>query len=229
MTAYRLVQTRNVASPLPDPTGVTSDGRGLWILNGGPNSTTNTLVHFDPTTLAIDRTFTFSNLIEQLGAGAYGISWDGAAVWISVSGNTNKLVRVDPSTGQISHTMSSPTDLGPSDLDFDGTNLWLSSGTGTAYVIDPATGGIKRHFDVGQSIRRDNGIAVRVGEVWVGDLFGGIEVDDPSTGRAIALATHDDGSAFKQEELGSSCFFGDEFVIASHYGISFFRPTVIAP
>jgi hypothetical protein len=97
--AYRLVQTRNIAAPLPDPTGVASDGAGLWILSGGQNSTTNTLVHFDPATGVADRSFQFQNLIEMLGSGAYGITWDGVAVWISVSGNTNKLVGVDPATG----------------------------------------------------------------------------------------------------------------------------------
>ncbi|MFL5304304.1 MAG: hypothetical protein ACJ8F1_03785 [Polyangia bacterium] len=222
---YLLVQTKNIASPLPDPSGLAYDGNGLWILNGGQNSLTNTLVHFDPTTGKTDRTFTFSNLIEQLGSGAYGITWDGSAVWISVSGNTNKLVRVDPTTGQITRTISSPTDLGPSDLDFDGTSLWLSSGTGTAFVIDPASGGIQRHFNIaGYSASRDNGIAVRPGEVWVGGLFGGIAVNDPTTGQPIALATHDDGSAFRREELGSSCFVGAQLVIASRYGITYFLP-----
>jgi hypothetical protein len=219
---YRLVQARNLASPLPDPTGIAADGTALWILNGGQNSSTNTLVHFDPATGMTDRTFTFTNLIENLGTGAYGITWDGVSVWITVAGNTNKLVTVDPLTGQITRTMSAPTELGPSDLDFDGTDLWLSSGTGSIFQIDPTTGGILERFSTSAaSYGRDNGIAYRPGELWVGDLFGGMEVHDPF-GALIATATHADGSPLTQEEMGSSCFVGSELVIASTYGISYF-------
>jgi hypothetical protein len=228
---YRLTQTRSLASPLPDPTGIASDGAGLWILNGGQNSASNTLVHFNPDALTTDKTFQFQGLIGMLGSGAYGITWDGAAVWISVSGNTNQLVKVDPTTGQISRTMSSPTDLGPSDLDYDGSHLWLSSGTGTAFEIDPTTGGIEKHFAIGVlGAGRDNGVAVRAGEVWVGDLFGGVtnmfggmEVFDPVSGALTATASHGDGSPFSQDEMGSMCFVGGELVIASHYGITFYR------
>jgi hypothetical protein len=222
-TTYRLVQTRNIASPLPDPTGIAADGSAFWILNGGQNSSTNTLVHFDPATGVTDRTFTFTNLIEQLGTGAYGITWDGSSVWITVAGNTNKLVKVDPLTGRIARTMSAPTDLGPSDLDFDGANLWLSSGTGTVFQIDRTTGGIERKFATGvASYGRDNGIAYRTGELWVGDLFGGMEVQDPATGAVLATATHDDGTSLTQEEMGSSCFVGCQLVIASTFGITYF-------
>jgi hypothetical protein len=120
--------------------------------------------------------------------------------------------------------MSSPTDLGPSDLDFDGSRLWLSSGTGMMFVIDPATGGIERRFAVGLlSARRDDGVAVRPGEVWVGDLFGGMEIFDPASGALTATATHEDGSAFQQEETGSMCFVSGELVMASKFGITYYR------
>jgi hypothetical protein len=222
-TTYRLVETRNLASPLPDPTGIAADGSAFWILNGGQNSETNTLVHFDPATGVTDRTFTFTNLIEQLGTGAYGLTWDGASVWITVAGNVNKLVKVDPLTGQVARSMSAPTELGPSDLDFDGSDLWLSSGTGSIFQIDRTTGGIKLQFATGaSSYGRDNGIAYRTGEIWVGDLFGGMEVQDPTTGALLATATHDDGSSLTQEEMGSSCFVGCQLVMASNFGITYF-------
>jgi glutathione S-transferase len=54
------------------------------------NSQTNTLVHFDPATGVTDRTFAFMGLIEMLGTGAYGITWDGVSVWITVAGNRTK-------------------------------------------------------------------------------------------------------------------------------------------
>lgn len=222
-TAYRLVKTRNLASPLPETTGIAADGNDFWILNGGQNSETNTLVHFDPATGVTDRTFTFTGLIETLGTGAYGITWDGVSVWITVAGNTNKLVTVDPVSGKITRTMSAPTDLGPSDLDFDGSDLWLSTGTGALFQIDRVTGGIKKQFATGPaSDGRDNGIAYRSGQLWVGDLFGGMEVQDATTGAVLATATHEDGSALTQDEVGSSCFVGCQLVIASHLGITYY-------
>ena len=221
--AYRLVAVSSIASPLPDPTGIAADASGLWLMNGGHNSETHTLVHFDPATGVTDRSFTFTNLIEQLGTGVYGITYDGVSVWITVAGNTNKLVLVDPTTGQITRTMSSPTELGPSDLDYDGTDLWLSSGTGTIFQLDHSTGGIKRQFATGAaSAGRDTGVAYRPGQLWVGDLFGGMEVQDPTTGAVIATATHDDGSTFTQDEMGPSCFVGGRLVMASSYGIRSF-------
>jgi len=222
-THYLLFQTRNLASPLPDPTGIAADGSAFWILNGGQNSLTNTLVHFDPATGVTDRTFTFTNLIEQLGTGAYGITWDGTFIWITVAGNTNKLVKVDPLTGQVVRTMSAPTDLGPSDLDFDGEDLWLSTGTGSVFQIDRTTGGIKLQFATDAAADgRDDGIAYRPGELWVGDLFGGMEVHDPVTGALLATATHEDGTSLKDEEMGASCFVGCQLVIASTFGITYF-------
>lgn len=221
--AFRLSQKRNLASPLPDPTGITSDGTSLWILAGGHNSALHTLVRFNPETGETERTFSFNNLIGQAGTGVYGIAWDGEVIWISVSGNTNKLVRVDPTNGKQIRTMSSPTVLGPSDLDFDGSALWLSSGTGDVFQIDRTTGGIqKKFFTSPASSGRDNGVAARSGQLWVGRLFGGLEVLDPATGSVLATATHEDGSAFKQDEMGSSTFVGCQLVIASRFGITYY-------
>ncbi|HEX5108064.1 MAG TPA: hypothetical protein VFV95_06440 [Vicinamibacterales bacterium] len=170
-----------------------------------------------------DRTFTFTNLIEQLGTGAYGITYDGTSIWITVAGNTNKLVKVDPNSGRITRTMSSPTNLGPSDLDFDGRDLWLSSGTGDIFAIDPSHGGIEKRYATGAaSVGRDNGIAYRQGELWVGDLFGGMEIHDHATGAVIATAMHADGSQLRQDEMGSIVFVNCQLVMASRYGVRTF-------
>jgi len=109
-------RARNLASPVPDPVGIAFDGQMLWIM-GSVSDTTATLVRFNPDSLAVDRSFTFDNL-QSPGSSVYGITWDGAAIWISISGGPNKLVRIDPATGAITRTMSSPAWSGPSDLDF---------------------------------------------------------------------------------------------------------------
>jgi hypothetical protein len=118
--------------------------------------------------------------------------------------------------------MSSPTELGPSDLDFDGTDLWLSSGTGDGYRIAAANGGIVEHVDIGFNGGRDNGIAFRAGDLFVGGLFGGIEVYEASTGAALGSAVHQDGTAFAQSEVGPSVFVGSELVILSSLGLTYY-------
>ena len=222
---YRLVRQRSLASPVPDPSGIAFDGEALWIMGGAfsPPDKVATLVRFDPDRLTVDRTFSFDNLMETAGTGVYGITWDGSAIWISVSGNRNKLVRVDPTTGQITRTMSSPTELGPSDLDFDGGTLWLSSGTGTVFALDPVTGGINRQLPIPDGFSgRDSGVAVRSCELWIGALFGGMGVVDPVTGATLASAVHDDGTPFSQQDAGTLVFVGDRLVTANGLGITYF-------
>jgi len=210
-----------IASPLPAGTGITYDGQELWLLAAGGSPQPYTLVRFDPTTSVIDRTFTLPSLFATLGTSAFGITWDGSSIWISVSGDTNSLTVVDPTTGHITRSMSSPTQLGPSDLDFDGTDLWLSSGTGDFYPLDPATGGVLGHFLLGGA-GRDDGIAYHQGKLYVGQLFGGIRVFD-TTGTLLGAAVHQDGSQFLQSEVGPSVFVGDEIVILSSLGISSYK------
>lgn len=230
LVGYHLVQVSAIASPLPDPTGIAADATGLWIFRGGQNPAVITLVHFDPSTGVTDRTFALGSLIDQTGSAAYGITYDGTSIWITVAGNTNKLVQVDPTTGQITRTFSSPTFLGPSDLDFDGTDLWLSTGTGMIFSIDPKTGGIRKEYASSPtSLGRDDGIAYRQGELWVGELFGGMAVQSPSTGAVLTLATHADGYAFKQQEMGPICFVGRQLVMASSYGIRTFDTVPTTP
>lgn len=225
-----LTKRTNIGAPMGNATGIAYDGVALWILSGGHNASAHRLVRFSPDTRAIDRDFSFSNLIEQLGTGAYGFTWDGHSVWISVSGNTNKLMKVDPSTGTITETFSSPANLGPSELEFDGTSLWLSTGTGTAFVLDPVTGGITRQFPlVAGGTSRDNGIALRRGEVWSGQLFGGLDIYDAATGTPKGHAVHADCTAFTQDEVGPSTFIGEELVMLSSLGITYYGVSATTP
>jgi outer membrane protein assembly factor BamB len=224
-STYHLVRRRNLASPAPDPTGLAFDGQALWILSGGysPPDTVSTLVRFDPDQLTVDRSFSFDNLMETLGTGVYGITWDGSAIWISVAGNRNKLVRVDPASGQITRTMSSPTMLGPTDLDFDAGTLWLSSGIGEVFALDPTTGGVLRTLPIPEGFSgRDHGVAARACELWVGGLFGGMGVEDPTNGAPLASVVLEDGSPLSERETGASLFIGDALVTANGLGITYY-------
>jgi hypothetical protein len=214
---YKLVQAKTLASPLGNTVGITYDGQELWVLSASWNDGTGTLVRFNPDTLQTDRTFSV-NLFSTLGTGASGITYDGKDVWISVRGNTNQIVIVDPTTGQTVRTMSSPTQDGKPDLDFDGTNIWVSSGEGTVFELDATSGGVLGQFPV----PFDNGIAVRTGEAWVGAYAGGIGVYSPTSGALLGTAVHPDLSQFTSDEIGPSVFVGAQLAIASTLGITYY-------
>ena len=216
---YHAVPGRSLASPLPNGVGITYDGQELWILAATGRPQPYELVRFDPVTLATDRTFTLGSLFSTPGTEAYGLTWDGRSIWISVAGQTNALMTVDPTSGQLTRQLSSPSVLGPVDLDFDGTSVWLSDGTGDAFRIDPVGGGVKQQFAYGD---RDNGNAFRSGELFVGMLFGGMAVYDPATGKPLGTVTHGDGSPFARSELGPSVFVGSQLVVLSSLGLTFF-------
>jgi hypothetical protein len=148
-----------------------------------------------------------------------GITWDGHSVWISVAGQTNVIIIVDPTTGQTLRTMSSPTQIGPSDLDFDGTNVWVSSGQGNAFRLDATTGGVLQFFPTAGP---DFGIALRSGEAWIGGRNGGLGVYSSSSGALFGRGVHDNGTDFAPEEVGPSCFVGEQLVIVSTIGIAYY-------
>jgi hypothetical protein len=221
----RLVQQKNFPSPIANASGVAFDGERLWVIGGGDGAT-HTLVEVDPANGSTGRRYTFSGLTETAGTAVYGMAWDGELLWISVSGNTNKIVRVDTADGSIVRSHSSPTELGPSDLDFDGKDVWLSSGTGEVFVLDRVSGGVKRSFRTWPEHGRDGGIAVRADEVWVGNLFGdtsngGVAIQDPENGALIDTVVGDDGRKIRKA-WGSMTFVGNQLVLLDRFGLTFY-------
>jgi len=187
---WSLVLDHQIGSPIPDPAGIAFDGTQLWLMGGGHNAPTHRLVRYDDRNFAITRDFTFDNLIEVSGTGVYGIAWDGSYIWISVSGNRNKLVAVHPDSGQIVRTWASPTILGPSDLSFDSSLMWIGDGTGTVFSMDVHDGGIKSSFSVASAFVRDNGIVALTDQVLVNGLFQEGLALFTSTGELISTNTN---------------------------------------
>jgi hypothetical protein len=218
---YKIVETRNIAAPLGDGTGITFDGTRFWILGPTADTRAHRLVEYDPTALTTHRQFTLTDLAPAGGINVGGITWDGASIWVVVSGNRNELLQVDPANGNVIKTRSSPGELGPSDLDFDGRDLWLSDGVGEMFLLDRITGGIKRSFLVmDPRSRRDNGIAFRTGELWIGALFGGMDVYNAETGAHLGGVVDAQGVRISEDRLGSSCFANGQLVILSSRGIT---------
>jgi hypothetical protein len=220
---YRLLEVDNLAPPRAATTGVTFDGQYLWFISGGHNAWVHFLVQYDPVTYSVIREFEYVGLIETLGTGVYGLTWDGNALWLSVSGNANKLVRVDPYDGRIVRSFSSPTVLGPSDLEFDGTSLWVSSGTGASYRIDPLSGGITQSFAVMEDTGRDSGNALFGEELWIAGLFGGAEVYSAANGDRLGIAVSSDGVTPMGDDLGALCRMMNRLVSLSSRGVTFYE------
>lgn len=96
----------------------------------------------------------------------HGVTWDGHAVWV-VDGSVPRLLRIDPSDGQILHTLTGfPADAGTA---FDGRHLWQIGGD-RARKVDPKTGEILDELrlpDDGVS-----GMSWANGHLWVGNHRG---------------------------------------------------------
>jgi hypothetical protein len=218
---YRLALVQRYGVPMSNATGVACDGDAVWLVGGGHNAQTHTLVHVQLATSSIDKTFTFDNLIETAGTGVYGITQRQGEVFLAVAGHTNKVVAVDPDTGKIRRTFQGPSVLGPADLDLsDEGQLVESTGTGEVYTLDPQTGAVRGSFAVGDE-NRDNGVAVRGKQAFVGRLFGGMQVFNLSDGKLLGRVTHLDGRELDQtRDLGSMCFRGSHLLILSSLGLS---------
>jgi hypothetical protein len=190
----------------------------LWLLSAPHNVPTTTIVRYDPTTGEVTTRLSPPPLFDTLGTGAYGIEVDEQTVWVSVSGNTNALVRIDRTSGGILAQMASPTNLGPSDLAWLGKELLVSDGTGNVFAVDLTPPARLRNFAGGD---RDSGVATCNGMVaWAG-LFEGILIFS-SAGTPAGNIVDANGSPFAQERLGAIAFFGNELVIADTYGLQFY-------
>ncbi|NOQ74956.1 MAG: hypothetical protein GQ574_23285 [Crocinitomix sp.] len=214
---YTLNYTNSIGVPLANPVGIASDDENFWIMFGEHNAEEHQLIYYNPETYEIERSFVFVDLIEELGTGVYGITWSGEHVWISVSGNTNKVVKVDPFTGKILQSWSSPTVLGPSDLAFDRGMLWLSSGTGDLYAINPTNGGSELFTEHKHDSHRDLGMLVYADKMWVGDLFDkDIHVYDLDSKEYLGVIK----TALYAN--GKFCLYQGQFVVLDEGGIKFY-------
>lgn len=217
LSQYTLENTSNIGVPVSNPTGIASDGTNLWIMSGEHNGDQHELTLYDPLNSTILEQYSYTNLIEVLGTGVYGITWDGKYVWISVSGNTNKLVKVDPHTGDILQLWSSPTHLGPSDLEWDGEKLWISSGTGQIYSMNADNGGSQQLLDDVGEASRDSGIAFRNDELWIGNLFNtNVLIYSALDGEYLGVINN------ALVSKGKFCFHNGQLTVLSSDGILFY-------
>ncbi len=93
----------------------------------------------------------------------YGMAWDGRWFWYTDQ-NENRLYRIDPANMQTNGNW--PLSFSPKDCGFDGTYLYIMSGTNTLYGIDTGT----RAVVSSQAFPRTYcaGLAFGGGYMWIG-------------------------------------------------------------
>lgn len=217
---HSLSFSHSIGSPLANPTGVAFDQEHLWIMCGEHNASENTLIYYDEDNYSILKSFTYNNLIEELGTGVYGITYYDNAVWISVSGTVNKIVKVDTDDGSILQTWSSPSNLGPSDIHWDSSReeFWLSTGTDEVYTINSVSGGATPFSISGGLPDRDHGIVSYQNEIWIGTLFQtDILVYDKQTATYLGRIPN------ALQKNGNMCFHEGKLTIVNDQGLQFYE------
>jgi hypothetical protein len=162
----------------------------LW--ETGPDG----LVKRNERTGQVEKVFDFGSETNVLKAG-FG------AIWVTVSVLPDKvhLVRVDPATDEIVETVDvSPTPTGGSGISWvaiDRQSVWVLTGEGTLWQIDPITHRIAQRYD--KITAPDSHMTVGGGFVWLSDtLSDAITRLDPSTGKSdtIWISSKPDQLAF---------------------------------
>jgi glutamine cyclotransferase len=152
-----------------------------------------------------------AEIVREYGpfAGAsqiHGVSHDGHRVWAATG---QKLVALDPESGQIARTLDRTGDAGTA---FDGTHLYQIA-EARIDKIDPATGEVVASIPApGQG--RDSGLAWAEGSLWVGQYRDRkIHQVDPETGaivRTIESNRFVTGVTWVDGELWHGTWEGDE-------------------
>ena len=101
-------------TPYPSPTGLTFDGKNLWIADHKADK----LISISPLTGETIRE------IPSPGFWPMGLAWDGKYLW-NIDGKQKKIFQVDPVNGTILRIIDSPS-ANPEGLAWDGNTLWVS-------------------------------------------------------------------------------------------------------
>ncbi len=96
------------------PTGMTFDGKNLWVLDHKSDS----LYSINPDNGTVIRG------LASPGYKSMGLTWDGENLWV-LDGEENLIFQLDPQTGLVKKTLYAPSS-GPLGLAWDGKHLWVS-------------------------------------------------------------------------------------------------------
>lgn len=135
-----------------------------------------------------------------------GVTHDGHRVWAALR---EKMVAIDPKTGEIEQTLVRPCDAGTA---FDGKHLWQIA-EARIDKIDPATGQVLKSIPA-PGRGADSGLTWAEGSLWVGQYRDRrIHVIDPETGalkRSIESNRFVTGVTWVDGELWHATWEGEE-------------------
>lgn len=212
LSSYTLNLKRSIGIPIEHPTGIASDQSNLWIIGSEYASSKAKLICYDLTSYNIIKEFNLDNLYSTRGTGVFGITWDGTNIWISIAGNTNKIVKVDTVTGLILKQWTGPIRIGLCDLDWNNGSIWIADGW-EVYKMDPVSGGSELVFKHARNVR---GIAIRENEIWVGGAYDKeVNIYDKNTGKHLGLIEN------SINDYGF-CFHNGQLITLNSSGIHFY-------
>ncbi|MCX6234399.1 MAG: PQQ-binding-like beta-propeller repeat protein [Bacteroidetes bacterium] len=197
--AYTGEVVRSIKTPGNFGTGVTYDGKNLWVADRKDDK----LYCIDPTDGKILAS------IPTPGYWPTGLAWDGQGLWnadikggIPLAENYNgKIYRLNPGNGNILTTIQSPSST-PRGLAWDGKYLWcVDSDAGEIIQFSPEDGTTIRSFKAPSGDPR--GLAFDGKYIWVSDrMVDEIYMVDPEKG-CVLLITEAPG-----EFITDLCFDG---------------------
>ncbi|HDQ44743.1 MAG TPA: transglutaminase [bacterium] len=176
LLAYPGEVIRSFPSPSPAPTGLTFDGKHLWMAD----HRTDRLTAIDPETGETVRE------IPSPGFWPMGLAWDGENLW-NADQKQNKIFRVDPADGAILTVLDSPAGR-TEGLTWDGKTLWLSDSRNRKIIrIDLSDGTATHSFaSPGQF---PQGLAWDGTWLWCADrLLDETHMIDPESGEVFLIA-----------------------------------------
>ena len=163
-----------------EPTEITGDAGGVWVLNGAEGA--GTISRIDPASKRVTRTFAVPGTPRTLALA-------GGSLWV---GTTEGLVlRVDPESGSTDRSFTLPKAGERSPFTFDPGAGWLASGGGAIWATSLAT---VTRIDVDSSRLRSTpgmgygSLAYGFGSLWA-IAFGSLDRLDAGSGRRTARIT----------------------------------------
>jgi len=122
----------------PSPNGITFDGTYFWVVDWQSNTINKVLAEDGSVLSSIPGPSTlpsFDTNSSVTNARPFGITWDGAALWVS-DHEEDMIYRINPIDGAILTFFPTPS-TSPKGLAWDGEFLWLTdSSSQTIYKID---------------------------------------------------------------------------------------------
>lgn len=168
---------KTVNSPEKFPTGLTYDGKYLWVAD----RKSDLLYQVDPSNGKVIKT------LPAPGFSPTGLAWDGAHLWC-IDDKERYLYRMNPQTGEAGRIIEAYT-TNPKDICWDGKLLWVADDKLDLILsMDPEDGMMISNFPSPSA--NPDGLAFDGKYLWISDRVDDmIHRVDPQTGQVV-MALH---------------------------------------